>query len=333
MSMGMAPNIGGGLSLGACPSYCDPKFAPRCTNDCLENMAQQTGSPCGGTTAASRYTSAPLNDTGGNCGGGGGGGGGIGGKGGFTASSMSFALIPRYADPRYLPRRANYIQIQGIGICPPNDCDECPDGRCICIMMCCHGWCGHPHCCSCCVKPWCTGDGGGGGDGDDGGGDCGDGDIHILGGDMRPGRYALGGPSAGLTDVGASMRIAFANSSRVPLSIPCSPPPALRLPPAVPGSGSGFGAGVLPQRFDGAHFISICGLYVTCAETGVTLISDGNALQFYSSSSGTASFSTPGGPGGECPSSSGHTYSSGTAGNTFSSPDPAVARMDVTQTS
>lgn len=102
-------------------------------------------------------------------------------------------------------------------------------------------------------------------------------------------------------------------------------------PTSVPGSG--FGSAVLTQRVSGITGIPICGLLVTCAETGVTLISDGTSQVFYSSTSGTASFSTPGGVGGECPSSSGHTYSSGSVVSTFDPVPYPINRLNVTQTS
>ena len=75
--------------------------------------------------------------------------------------------------------------------------------------------------------------------------------------------------------------------------------------------------------------MSVCGLLLTCAQTGVTLASTGSD-RFYSNTTGSATVTTPGGNGGDCPATSGSTYSSGSSGGTFAFPG-TTANLVVTK--
>lgn len=93
----------------------------------------------------------------------------------------------------------------------------------------------------------------------------------------------------------------------VPPNSPCSPPVGIG-PVLVPASG-------LPQSVVVYDFVGnsqISGLLVTCAETGVSMLSSCNVLTFFRPTAGSYSYSTPGGAGNRCSfPMNGHNYSSG----------------------
>ena len=87
----------------------------------------------------------------------------------------------------------------------------------------------------------------------------------------------------------------------------CPPPPGLSVPVAVPDATAYWVSVSVSDSL--AEDTSVCGLYVTCTETGVTQISAAVAPRFYATSTSTLNFSTPeGGSGFECSLLTPHTY-------------------------
>lgn len=140
-----------------------------------------------------------------------------------------------------------------------------------------------------------------------------------------------GGPTVMPLNMGPGGR-AGGLTMRLPNTGIIVPMPGLKIPPAVPNASAGFRAEVSIQVVP----IDVCGLFIYCPETGVSLRTvSSNAAIFYFSSSATVSFQTAGGAGGYCPSSSGHTFSSGSSGGiTPTSSGPyTIWPIPVTQTS
>jgi len=103
---------------------------------------------------------------------------------------------------------------------------------------------------------------------------------------------------------------------------PCPSSPGGPVPVPVPDSG-------FQQWLFVVGGTQISGLPITCAETGVTLMSGCTKAVFFNSGSGTFSYSTPGGMGARCsPPLVSHNYTSGSAS---ASPPQVMLAVPVTQ--
>jgi hypothetical protein len=276
VSIGALPNIAGGLSIGACPAYCDPRYAPRCSNDCMENVSRQVSAPCrSGTTgslfagsiaswrySASGIASAPtawiygiaLEHTG-------------------TGQDCEQQRCPQYCDSKYFPGCCNDCKA-ACNVCGMTDCSQCPGGECYCPP-------GNTTCLEWREKCKCPSSG-------------------------SPFSPLSGGGSCGLEPCDAensetllmptfrrALSSAYVNTSRLPTEVPCVVAPGLSTPVPVPSSGS---SALVTVRDVDDHGGFITGLWVTCQETGVTYPS-AQSVEYFADSVADRTFSTPGGVG------------------------------------